>query len=494
MFGEKWGEIERLTGGPRMDGLHSSESEDRDRSPPLPFRSQARSSPRPLPLPPPFAQDHCSLRQSRNSELHASHLAEAPVGWGTPAAAIPLPNRTRGFRRASLVGMEEGGSRREAAAALPDELVIEILARLPAKSLCRSSCVSRAWRALISDPANRRRFAQTLSGLFVSRPHGSWGFVDLSTASPPRPDTAFSFLRPTCGEMELLDSCNGLLLLRCTGASESPAPPFYVVCNPATGDWVSLPQPSRAPGLNDGFSDTYSAALGFDPAVSSNFHVFQLLQEYYEGNSDLFVVAVEIYSSETGSWVFKESGWSEVDIRFTGQMTYFSGFLHFCIVSNAVASVDTEGQAWKVSRVLHNAVYGYDSSISHSQGRLLYVDRSVWRSDTLSIYILEDHNSEEWIWTFKQSIYKMDLFGPRPAQGGWDYYMAAFHPDGNLVFFYDVLQKRLMSCDMKHGDVRAICTLGEVLELVHGYEYDVRRLFLPYVPLYSRALASPFVN
>ncbi|CAN6335705.1 unnamed protein product, partial [Urochloa humidicola] len=123
------------------------------------------------------------------------------------------------FRQASLVGMEEGSSRREAAAAaLPDELIIEILARLPAKTLCRSSCVSRAWRALISDPANRRRFAQTLSGIFFSRPHGSrlpWGFAGLSASPPPGVDTALSFLPPTCGKMELVDSCNGLLLVRC---------------------------------------------------------------------------------------------------------------------------------------------------------------------------------------------------------------------------------------------------------------------------------------
>ncbi|CAN6357798.1 unnamed protein product [Urochloa humidicola] len=63
--------------------------------------------------------------------------------------------------------MEEGSNHRAAtsAAALPDELIIEILARLPAKSLCRFSCVSRAWRTLISDPANRRRSITTTSTL-----------------------------------------------------------------------------------------------------------------------------------------------------------------------------------------------------------------------------------------------------------------------------------------------------------------------------------------
>ncbi|CAO2176512.1 unnamed protein product [Urochloa humidicola] len=110
--------------------------------------------------------------------------------------------------------MEEGSSRRtaEAVAALPDELIIKILSRLPAKSLCRFSCVSRAWRALISDPANHRRFAQTLSGLFFSRPDGSrppWGFAGLFAPAPPGIDTALSFLSPTCEKMELLDSRNG---------------------------------------------------------------------------------------------------------------------------------------------------------------------------------------------------------------------------------------------------------------------------------------------
>ena len=204
----------------------------------------------------------------------------------------------------------EGRSCRAAAASavlpVPDELIVEILARLPAKSLCLCKCVSRAWRAFISDPANRRRFAQTLSGLFFSRPYGSrptWDFVGLSMSSvlppPPRVDTALSFLPPTC---ELLDSCNGLLLLRSEEywQRHSP-PPFYIVCNPATGEWVTLPQPSRVPGqvgYSDGVSppiDTSTAALGFDPSISPHFHVFQLVQQldHYE----FIVWAVEIYSS-----------------------------------------------------------------------------------------------------------------------------------------------------------------------------------------------------
>ncbi|CAN6330706.1 unnamed protein product [Urochloa humidicola] len=411
----------------------------------------------------------------------------------------PDPNANlvnRRFRRYSLVGMEEGSNHRAAtsAAALPDELIIEILARLPAKSLCRFSCVSRAWRTLISDPANRRRFAQTLSGLFFSRPDGSrppWGFAGLSAFPLLGVDTALSFLGPTCEEMELVDSCNGLLLVRFKGIPDSPSPPFYVVCNPATGEWVTLPQPNHSP-LLIGDMNTCSAALGFDTAASSNFHVFQLVQDFHY---DYFVGAVEIYSSETDKWVLRESGWSEDEfIHFTGQMTYFNGFLHFCIISNAVASVDTEGQAWRVSRVLPDAIRGYCTSVGHSKGHLLYLYDNVWKNDAMSIYILEDHDSEEWVWTFKHSISKPDLFGPATLRGGWDYYIAAFHPDSDLIFFFDWSQKRLMSYDMKHRDVHVICTLGEVPNIVHGQFFNAHRSFLAYIPLYSGALASPSVN
>ncbi|KAL6641798.1 hypothetical protein ACP70R_019979 [Stipagrostis hirtigluma subsp. patula] len=372
------------------------------------------------------------------------------------------------------------------AAVLPDDLVAEILARLPARSLCRFKCVSRAWRAVISDPAHRARFAQPMAGIFFSRAYGgrpSWGFAGVSSPLP-WVDTALSFLPHSCGEMELLDSCNGLLLLRCW----SPQPPFYVVCNPATSEWIALPQPSHAPGqygynaqLREGIN-TCQAALGFDPAVSSHFHVFQLVQK--ENYYHFEVAAVEIFSSETGRWVLRESGWGDREcILFPDPLTYFNGFLFFPIIGNAVASVDTKGQTWKVSLVRNHKVNDY-GCLFLSQGRLLYVVYSGSQKGILSIYALEDHDSGEW--SFKQSVNMLDLFGPRTSQQGWECCVAAIHPHGDLIFFYDWSQKRLMSYNMNHGDLRVVCTIGEAIN-----EYP---MFLSYVPLYSGALALPNVN
>ncbi|KAM0861970.1 hypothetical protein ACQ4PT_045556 [Festuca glaucescens] len=39
------------------------------------------------------------------------------------------------------------------AASLPDDLVFEVLSRLPLKSVCRFRCVSKRWSILVSDPA-----------------------------------------------------------------------------------------------------------------------------------------------------------------------------------------------------------------------------------------------------------------------------------------------------------------------------------------------------
>ncbi|XP_002442911.1 F-box protein At5g49610 [Sorghum bicolor] len=378
-----------------------------------------------------------------------------------------------------------------ASAYLPDDVVIEILARLPAKQLCRFKCVSRTWRRLISDLAHSDRFAQTLSGLFYyrHRPHDGAHrpcFAGLRAPPPPGVDTALSFLPPSCAGMELLDSCNGLLLLRSSRVPWSPRPRFYVVCNPATGDWVTLPQPSHAPGemcYDDAMmadKNTCVAALGFDPATSLHFHVFQLVEK--EDQFVDVVVAMEIYSSETGKWILKESGWSK-SILCNLQMTYLNGFLHFGIIDDdAVASVDTKGQTWRVTHVQQrrdDPDDGGDGFVGHSQGRLLYVDANL-NDDSISIYVLEDHD-DRWEWTLKHSVSKLDLIQPRKSPRGVYFGVAAIHPDDDLIYFYE--GERLMSYDMTHGIVHVICTLSEVS--------PVHRPFLPYVPFYSGPLASP---
>jgi hypothetical protein len=65
------------------------------------------------------------------------------------------------------------------------------------------------------------------------------------------------------------------------------------------------------------------ARLAFDPTTSSHFHVI----EYVDVNA--VCAGVEIYSSQTATWIFKESKWGEhTDVTFDRQP---SVFLNSCL-------------------------------------------------------------------------------------------------------------------------------------------------------------------
>ncbi|OEL16215.1 hypothetical protein BAE44_0022765 [Dichanthelium oligosanthes] len=239
--------------------------------------------------------------------------------------------------------MEKGMSPIHGAAAgnLPDDLIVEILARLPAGPLCRCKCVSRSWRALISDPAQSARLPQTLSGFFVfSRPHSadapsSWSFISLSPpfhACRRRQRYAPGRYGPLLPSPQLRRDQDARLLQR-------PPPPALLDRSPVTSSFLRRLQPRHrgvgclaptkpcpdAPGQKGnpqgGGLRTTFAALGFDPAASSYFYVFQLAEQ--KCVYDDAVKAVEIYSSEIGTWITRQSGW---DVFFSGRKTYFKGF------------------------------------------------------------------------------------------------------------------------------------------------------------------------
>jgi hypothetical protein len=82
----------------------------------------------------------------------------------------------------------------------------------------------------------------------------------------------------------------------------------YVVCNPATEKWVVVPDSGWSSKAT--YYKARIARLGFDPAVSSHFHVFEFIpddvwymdNEQMEDSFDGRIEAVAIYSSKAGVW------------------------------------------------------------------------------------------------------------------------------------------------------------------------------------------------
>ncbi|XP_037432372.1 F-box protein At2g16450-like [Triticum dicoccoides] len=132
---------------------------------------------------------------------------------------------------------------------LTDDLIVEILSRLPFRSVCRFKCVSKAWRDLIAHPAHRKKLPQTLAGvLYITMP-GAGGFrhhLAGAYADDLDLDPSLAFLQPTehrC--FRLRHACNGLLL--CSYYPDAESQVRFVVCNPATRRWAELP-PARSRG------------------------------------------------------------------------------------------------------------------------------------------------------------------------------------------------------------------------------------------------------
>ena len=123
---------------------------------------------------------------------------------------------------------------------------------------------------------------------------------------------SFFFLPFPIQDLVISDCYRGLFLCWCIGLC-------YVVCNPVTSKSVVLPHSNLCYG---------SARLGFDPTISSHFHVVELWVR------SLGVLVVSIYSSKTRAWMCKQSEWRE-DIlvyKFLGTV-FLNGFMHMLEVS-----------------------------------------------------------------------------------------------------------------------------------------------------------------
>ncbi|CAL5078787.1 unnamed protein product [Urochloa decumbens] len=430
--------------------------------------------------------------------------------------------------------MDDHGSTKLRAAApasasgsrVPDDALVEMLELLPAKSLHRFKCVSKAWCALLTDPLHRHRFAQTLAGFLCSDAGfckccrradrrisitRRRRFVNVSRMAAPLVDATFPFLPPRLQGFRdvILDARDGLVLLarfRGHGGDSPglhPPPACYLVCNPATARWASVPPPPSSSSSRKTLSRTY---LLFDAAGDSP-HAFHLLQFRFD---DLDAVrAVHTYSSAAGVWTdraaaWRDGGWSDwggvamAPIQPCTGAAVANGFLHLAVdtdgtcasgPNNNLVAVDEEGNTRRTIPLPRREVAEKDWHsvfVARSQGRLHYLmcvrPPHGWLSEEhplkLLVWVLEDYDAGEWV--LKHTVGFPELFDGRVAcQFRVDYSVVAVHPDGNWVFFVRHWDGKLVAYDMDRREVIVVADLGEL-----GDELPT-----PYVPLYTECAA-----
>jgi hypothetical protein len=420
-------------------------------------------------------------------------------------------------------------------AGLPVDPLVEILSRVPFRSLCRFKCVSKAWRDLIANPIHHCKLPQTLVGLFYEiqnrrdrdggddddeagpgdniRSHAWVGFVDLSLGrSMPLVDPFFSFFRklPSSECTRIMDTCHGLLLLD-RGGYELDSIPSYVVCNPATKQWVDVPDFGWPPPPCNGID----VHLIFCPDMSPHFHLLQFTNEVFTS-----VTSVQIYSSKTRAWTHSEMSWSLEEKQapcerwryesYTlvpeGMKAAVNGMLYLIcdsvredpLVSDGdhIIAVDMEGKTRKLIpvpfRICKEQCSILSDFVGQSQGILHYVNHeepehyanndgpaeayfSEYNDDDddveyeLSIWVLPEGDAQELV--LKHTVSFLHLFGEKSCKAGIDYSVVAIHPDRDVIIFK--WDDKLISYDM---DTAEVCTLLTVSDSFG---------FASYVPYFS---------
>ncbi|XP_022718766.1 F-box protein At5g07610-like [Durio zibethinus] len=220
------------------------------------------------------------------------------------------------------------------------DLLTEILLRIPAKPLLNFKFVSKQWLSLISSSqfrlshSRRHRDNASLTAAALlfhcdTSHNPSGGFHIIPFKSHCSRLSFFDYLKHPA--VKIMQSCNGLLLCR---SYDKYLCLKYFVCNPITKKFriVSFPQV-------EGF--VYAVNLAFDPLKSVDYKIISIRR--------LIWVAprfhIDIYSSETDSWSVKALSFTNVWLK---NGVFCNGAIHWESEGKSSLYLDMENMCLKV--------------------------------------------------------------------------------------------------------------------------------------------------
>lgn len=322
--------------------------------------------------------------------------------------------------KSSLGGVNLWKSRPEMGGEMSEDVVTEILARLPCKSLARFRCVSTSWDRIISSDYLRRRLPLITSGVLFhdGPPRGGGGdggrkqqaytYASASDGGSVAEAADMGFF-PCHETSTIIDGCNGLLLYY----ASYPTATFHVV-NPTTRRWAALPAPR---------GKTLLSVLAFDPRDSPHYKVVCFTGWLPRGAS------VELFDSEAGAW--REP--HEVDFgidtdAMSATIHYFGGALHVLAYSGHVVRVDLDTMACAVTAL--PAPVSCRARAGHCRGRLRFVP-----SDGSRLKVWELKNAAGGEWRLKHEVGVEDVIADDASEAVTFLFMA-FHPEREVVYLW----------------------------------------------------------
>ncbi|XP_049383020.1 F-box/kelch-repeat protein At3g23880-like [Solanum stenotomum] len=205
---------------------------------------------------------------------------------------------------------------------IQEEIIMDILSRLPVKSLFLFKCVSKSWKALICEPSFKKMHLNHAKNdkLLIERTARDRNiFFYCSSLSSMSHlivrDVQESVFVPQCVEgpynYKIYGCCNGLFLI---GIKQK-----YILWNPSTRESALLPSHW------DKFFCDYNFGLGYDP-TSDDYKVVKIP----EINSE---APTEILSLKTGSCRKIYEGYFTIECHNMDYLTIVRGTFHWLVYS-----------------------------------------------------------------------------------------------------------------------------------------------------------------
>ncbi|KAF7050795.1 hypothetical protein CFC21_059110 [Triticum aestivum] len=342
---------------------------------------------------------------------------------------------------------------------LPDELVVDILSRLPLKSLCRIKCVCKSWLALSSHPYYRQKLPRTPAGLLyqkfergrVASPLGSAIHLARLPSGDKEIDTTLSFVPCYKYPIQLRGCCNGLLL--CYQKIRSEEISNAIVCNPATQEWMALPDTEPGPARSN-----IAFELCFDPLWSEHFYVFKFQS----------IEVMSCINTEVKVFFSKDSTWSSCLWKtrdpFEGDSLFVNGVLylkHFIL--NKILALDAPDRCTQGLNHRFIQLPGYpdrtdifccyNGRLSQSSGVLCYAKQEL---DGCAIRIWSLEGPDRWV--VKHRLSMVDVFGRdmllrTHSDGYWhfDYDIRTVNLERELVILDDEIADKIISVSISTG-------------------------------------------
>nr|VDC97827.1 unnamed protein product [Brassica oleracea] len=286
---------------------------------------------------------------------------------------------------------------------IPLDLTLDILSRLPPKSIAGFLCVSKLWSSFITLPSFITSFASRSSSqpprLLLTftllekntllekhsllEKHFVFSFPQNQNEDGSYPPYhSYQMTNPKYSVITLSESVQGLILLK-----------DLVVWNPTLRRFLTLPQPQETISVKGSPCSGYRSYLGYDPLEGKHKVLFMLRMEFTDQPRVLTLGGQE-------SWRIITKGRCPMhSSSIGGYGRCFNGILYYEAYDTdghrIIMSFDVKYENFHLIKILEG-FYQMPCHMILYEGRLALVHKRT-HDRNLHLYILNDSNGDEWL-------------------------------------------------------------------------------------------------